>query len=158
MREAPAGAGDGHQACARGGAAALFAGLKQHIKESGTRRALFLLLRCNRMKKRIIWDDYTFYIDIDKAESFYSDAPQVFDCLSGYLPDLTRFLASLGIDIEKPLKYDLSDTSDLLYKTFGTFVSKTGYELDFYGEGKYVSVVIFSRENMMNVEVFGIMR
>ena len=107
--------------------------------------------------KKVIRDDYTFNIDIEKTESFYSDAPRTFDCLSGYLPDLTHFLTSLGIDIEKPVKYDPNDTSDLLYRTFGSFTSKTGYELDFYGEGKFVSVVIFAGENIMNIEVFGIM-
>lgn len=107
--------------------------------------------------KKVIRDDYTFDINIEKTESFYADAPQVFDCLSEYLPDLTYFLASLGIDIEKPVKYNKNDTSDLLYRTFGTFTSKTGYELDFYGEDKYVSVAISARENIMDIEVFGIM-
>jgi hypothetical protein len=106
--------------------------------------------------KKVIRDDYIFYIDSEKAESFYSNTPRVFDCLCEYLPDLTHFLASLGIDIEKPVKYDLNDTSVLSYVKFGSFTSKTGYELDFYDEGQYVSVVILERENIMNIQVFGI--
>ena len=80
-------------------------------------------------------DDYVFDIDIEKTKRFYFDTPKVFVCLSGYLPELTHFMASLGIDIEKPVKYNLSGTSDLLYRTFGTVSSKNGYELDFYRGG-----------------------
>jgi len=108
--------------------------------------------------KKIIRDDYVFDIDIEKTKSFYSEAPKVFDCLSKYLPELTHFIASLGIDIEKPVKYDLADTYDLLYTTFGTVSSKNGYELDFCGADKYVSVVVISaRENIIAIKVFGIM-
>lgn len=115
--------------------------------------------------KKVIMDDYIFDIDIEKTESSYSDAPRVFNCLSEYLPELTHFLELLGIDIEKPVKYDPDEMHDLLYTTFGTFTSKTGYEIDFYGEDKYVSVVIFKNEtkykasvheDIINVEVFGI--
>ncbi len=77
--------------------------------------------------KKIIVDDYIFDIDIEKTESSYSNAPRVFDCISEYLPELTHFLESLGIDIEKPVKYDPDDTYDLFYTTFGTFTTKTGY-------------------------------
>jgi len=116
--------------------------------------------------KKVIRDDYVFDIDIEKAIRFYADSPKAFNGLSGYLPELTQFMASLGIDIEKPVKYDLSDTYDLLYKTFGTYTTIAGYELDFYGEEKYVSVVIFPNniksklsvpENIIYVEVFGVM-
>lgn len=116
--------------------------------------------------KKVIIDEYVFDTDIEKTKRFYLDKPKVFDCLSGYLPELTHFMASLGIDIEKPVKHNLSDMSDLLYTTFGTFTTKTGYELDFYGENKYVSVVIFENEtkykvslheDIINVEVLGIM-
>lgn len=116
--------------------------------------------------KRVIRDDYVFDIDIEKAKSFYSDLPRVFNGLSEYLPELTRFMASLGIDIEKPVKYNPDDTYDLLYRTCGTFTTKTGYELDFFGEDKYVSVVPFENEtkhkrsgskDIINIAVFGIM-
>lgn len=106
--------------------------------------------------KKVIRDDYVFDIDIEKTKSFYSDAPKVFDCLSEYLPELTHFMALLGIDIEKPVKYDPNDKYDLLYKTFGTVASKNGYELDFYGEDKYVSVVVYACKNIITIEVFGI--
>lgn len=115
--------------------------------------------------KKVIIDDFVFDIDIEKTKRFYLDTPKVFDCLYEYLPELTHFMESLGIDIEKPVKYDMDDTHDLLYTTFGTVTTKTGYELDFYGEDKYVSVAIFkneskykvsAHENIINVEVFGI--
>lgn len=107
--------------------------------------------------KKVIRDDYVFEIDFEKTKMFYLDTPKVFDCLSGYLPELTHFMASLGINIEKPVKYNRSDTSDLLYRTFGTVSSKNGYELDFYGEDKYVSVVVIpAHENIISIEVFGI--
>ena len=107
--------------------------------------------------EKIIRDDYVFDIDIEKTKSFYSDAPKMFNCLSEYLPELTHFMALLGIDIEKPVKYDPNDTYDLLYTTFGTVASKNGYELDFYGEDKYVSVVVMlARKNIITIEVFGI--
>lgn len=107
--------------------------------------------------KKIIRDNYIFDIDLRKSKSFYSNAPKVFDGISEYLPELTHFLVSLGIDIEKPVKYDPNDTYDLLYTTFGTVSCKDGYELDFYGEDKYVSVVVTdSRENIITLEVFGI--
>ena len=115
--------------------------------------------------KRVIRDDYVFGIDIEKAKSFYFYLPRVFNGLSEYLPELTRFMTSLGIDIEKPVKYDPNDTYDLLYRTYGTFTTKTGYELDFFGKGKYVSVVPLENETKhkqsgskgtINVAVFGI--
>ncbi|PKM73705.1 MAG: hypothetical protein CVU91_01215 [Firmicutes bacterium HGW-Firmicutes-16] len=62
--------------------------------------------------EKVIWDDYVFSIDIKRAKGFYSDAPKVLDGLSEYLPELTCFIASLGIDIEKPVKYDPDDTYD----------------------------------------------
>ena len=84
--------------------------------------------------------------------------PIIFNGLSEYLPELTHFLSSLGIEIEKPVKYDPNDTYDLLYKTFGTVTSKNGYEIDFYGENKYVSVVVISDpDNTIIIEVFGIL-
>lgn len=115
--------------------------------------------------KKVIRDDYTFYIDIEKKQCIYTDAPRVFGGHSEYLPELINFLASLGIDIEKPVVYNLNDTYDLLYMAFGNFNTKTGYKLDFYSEDKYVSVVIFENKtkykqstpaNVINLEVFGI--
>jgi hypothetical protein len=107
--------------------------------------------------EKVIRDDYVFDIDIEKAKGFYSDAPKVFDGLTEYLPELTCFMASLGIDIEKPVKYDPNDAYDFLYTTFGTVTSKNGYELDFYGEDKYVSVAVISAcESVITIEVFGI--
>ncbi len=108
--------------------------------------------------KRVMRDDYVFEIDMEKANSFYSDKQKVFDGISDYLPELTQFLASLGIDIEKPMKYDLNDSTDLVYKTFGKVSSVNGYELDFYGEDIFISVVIIStHENIITFEIFGIM-
>ena len=106
--------------------------------------------------EKVIKDGYVFDIDMERTKNFYSYAPQVFNRLFEYLPELTHFLASLGIDIEKPLKYDLNNTYDLLYRTFGSCTSKEGYELDFYGENKYVSVVIYNREVFLEIEVLGI--
>lgn len=106
--------------------------------------------------KTVTKDDYIFFIDTEKAESYYCATPKIIDRLAGYLPDLTQFLASLGIDIEKPVVYDLNDPSDLLYKTFGTFTYKDGYEIDFYGEDKMVSVVVYAREDIIEVVLFGV--
>ncbi len=116
--------------------------------------------------KRVIRDDYVFDIDIEKAKSFYSDLPRVFNGLSEYLPELTRFMTLLGIDIEKPVKYAPNDMYDLLYRTYGTFTTETGYELDFLGEDIYVSVIPSKNEtkhkqsgskDIINVTVLGIM-
>lgn len=107
--------------------------------------------------KKVIRDDYVFNIDIEKTKSLYSNMPIIFDGLSEYLPELTHFFVSLGIDIEKPVKYDLNDTYDLLYTTFGSVSSKNGYELDFHRKDKYVSVAVVSaHENIISLEVFGI--
>ena len=51
--------------------------------------------------EKTIRDDYVFEIDIEITKSFYSNAPKVFNQLSGYLTELTHFMTSLGIDIEK---------------------------------------------------------
>lgn len=104
--------------------------------------------------EKVIWDDYVFDINIEKTKGFYYDTPKVFGGLTEYLPELTCFMASLGIDIEKPVKYS---PGDFLYTTFGTVTSKNGYELDFYGEDKYVSVAVISAcEDVITIEVFGI--
>jgi len=108
--------------------------------------------------EKVIIDNYVFDIDVEKTKRFYLDRPKVFDWLAGYLPELTHFMAMLGIDIEKPVKYNQDDVTDLLYKAFGVVSSKNGYELDFYGEDKFVSVVVFvpAHENIITIEVFGI--
>jgi hypothetical protein len=63
----------------------------------------------------------------------------------------------IGICVDKPENGDLRDVSDFLYTTLGTVTSKNGYEFDFYGEYKFVSVVVISaRDNIIKLEVFGI--
>lgn len=107
--------------------------------------------------EKVIRDDYVFEIDIEKTEALYSHLPRISASLSGYLPELTQFFGSLGIDIEKPIKYKPGDTSDLLYRTYGTYTCGQGYEMDFYGKDKFVSVVVHARQRYVDVEVFGVL-
>lgn len=109
---------------------------------------------------QITRNDYIFEIDIDVTRTFYAESKKVFDGLSDYLPELTDFLSSLGIDMDKPVKYNrygTYETDDLVYQVFGKVTWREGYEIDFYGKDKYVSVVVSSKKDgNIFLEVFGI--
>lgn len=100
---------------------------------------------------------YIFNIDINATKSIYNHIPKEVFKISDYLPELTNFLFSLGIDINKPIKYNLNDSSDLVYIAVGKYTCEHGYEIDFYGDDKFVSTVFYMKEkNHIEIEVFGI--
>lgn len=61
--------------------------------------------------------------------------------MAEYLPELTEFFDMAGVDIRKPLNPEVGNR--LCYLAFGTATSQTGYELDFYGFEKFISIVLY---------------
>nr|WP_326185359.1 hypothetical protein [uncultured Oscillibacter sp.] len=105
--------------------------------------------------RAILYEDYIFHTDAAANRQDYARRPAAPVALSGYLPELTAFLDTLGIDINKP-RPPFGDFSDLCYDIQGTFSTASGCELDFSAPGKYVSCVLFGKNGRITVEVFGI--
>lgn len=81
--------------------------------------------------------------------------------INDYLPELTDFFSHIGVGIQKPYAFDKGDTTDLCYYAFGKAVPEKGheYEIDFYGENKFVSVVLVkgdTENERFVVELFGV--
>lgn len=103
----------------------------------------------------ILYKDSIIYTDPDANRRGYAQRPAAPVVLSDYLPELTAFLDTLGIDINRP-RPPFEDLSCLCYDIRGTFFSSTGYELDFSAPGKYVSCVLHGGNGRVTVEVFGV--
>lgn len=103
----------------------------------------------------VLYQDYTFFTDVEANRRGYALRPAALVPLAAYLPELTAFLDGLGIDINKPAP-PFDDRSDLCCDIQGTFFSAAGYELDFSAPGKYVSCVLHGGHDRVTVEVFGI--
>lgn len=99
-------------------------------------------------------DDWQFDIDIQKTQLMYFTRLKPIIDAQAQLPELANFLSELGIDIEKPDKYN-SDFSDVLYTCVGSAKSKTNYEIDMYGKEQFISIVIYNMNDTVILEVFG---
>ena len=76
---------------------------------------------------------YRFRIDRERTRAAYEKRPSAGNWLRGALPELSEFLAALGIDVERP-DNGAEDWSDLVYTVYGTFQAyEGGYEIDFSG-------------------------
>lgn len=100
---------------------------------------------------------YRFRIDRERTRAAYEKRPSAGNWLRGALPELTEFLAALGIDVEKPDE-SAEDGSDLVYTAYGTFQAYAGgYEIDFSGPGKLASCCLFQADaDSFRAEVFGL--
>ena len=82
---------------------------------------------------------YRFRIDRERTRAAYEKRPSAGNWLRGALPELSEFLAALGIDVERP-DNGAEDCSDLVYTAYGAFQAyEGGYEIDFSGPEKSVS-------------------
>lgn len=95
--------------------------------------------------KQIKFDDWTFDIDIDKTLAYYRMRSSLSEktFLKRFPESLKDFLTQCGVDYEKPCE-NRSETYNIYY-VYGTAHDDTGhgYELDFYDEDKYASIVIY---------------
>ena len=98
--------------------------------------------------------DWQFNIDIQKTQLMYCKRLKSRIDAQNQLPELVDFLSELGIDIERPDKYN-SDFSDVLYTCAGSAKSETNYEIDIYGKEQYISLVVFNKNDIVIFEVFG---
>ncbi len=98
--------------------------------------------------------DWQFDIDIQKTRLIYKSRLDNIINRSKQLPELTNFLNELGIDIGKPDRYD-SDFSHVTYTCIGNAVSENGYEIDMYGKNKYLSIIVYSEDDIVRLEIFG---
>lgn len=97
---------------------------------------------------------WQFNVDIQKTQLKYSDRLKSIIDAQSQLPELLNFLSELGIDIEKPDKYN-SDFSDVVYTCIGSAQSETNYEIDMYGKEQYISIVVYNKNGSVMLEVFG---
>ena len=100
---------------------------------------------------------YLFHIDWERTHATYEKRLSAGSWLRGALPELTEFLADLGIDVERP-DNSAEDWSDLVYTAYGTFQAyEGGYEIDVSGPEKPASCCLFQiAEDRFCVEVFGL--
>ena len=100
---------------------------------------------------------YHFRIDRERTRAAYEKRPSAGSWLRGALPELSEFLADLGIDVERP-DNGAEDCSDLVYTAYGAFQAyEGGYEIDFSGPEKSVSCCLFQvAEDRFCIEVFGL--
>ncbi len=90
--------------------------------------------------KTVSYQDWTFVVDVEKTKLICGEIHPSAAVLRGFLPELTGFLKSLAIDIDKPIE---RTDGELIYQFFGTAFSEQGYEIDFYGADKFASVVVY---------------
>jgi len=88
-------------------------------------------------------NDWIFCIDIEKTRNYYARQlalPEIL-FLDKYPDSMKAFLAQCGVDFEKPCA--AASESDNMYYLYGTAHSDEGYELDFYGENQFASIVVY---------------
>lgn len=98
--------------------------------------------------------DWRFDIDIQRTQLIYIRRTDNIINRDKQLPELTNFLNELGIDIEKPDRYN-SDFSDVIYTCIGNADSENRYEIDMYGKNQYISIVVYNEDDIVTLEVFG---
>lgn len=101
--------------------------------------------------------NWKFNVNIEKTQMLYTNRAKIEINAQNQLPELVDFLNKLGIDIEKPDEYN-SDLSDVVYKFIGNAESETGYEIDMYGKEQFVSIVVYNKNGLVLLEVFGMIR
>ncbi|MCL2677880.1 MAG: hypothetical protein FWE85_02375 [Clostridiales bacterium] len=94
------------------------------------------------MKRIEFENDWVFDIDVESIKDYYGKQK---DCADKQyikrLPDsLKDFLAQFGIDYEKPCVNNKD--IGLTFYVYGTAYTTIGFELDFYGENQFASIVI----------------
>ena len=102
---------------------------------------------------------WLFTIDEERCTELYNSMDEKESKLRTYLPELTAFFDSVCVDITKPCDHG-NDPADLCFWSFGSAISEKGYELDFYGENKFVSVVVSNSvliPGRIDFEVFGVL-
>jgi len=99
--------------------------------------------------------DWQFNVDIQETQLMYNSnmLKSIID-VNSQLPELVDFLSELGINIEKPDKYNL-DFSDVIYTYIGSAESETNYEIDMYGKEQFISIVVYHKNGIVILEVFG---
>ncbi len=98
---------------------------------------------------------WQFNIDIHKTQLMYSNRLKLIVDANSQLPELVNFLGEVGIDIEKPDEYN-SDLSDVVYTFIGNAKSENGYEIDMLGKEQYIAIVIYNKNGLVMLEVFGL--
>lgn len=97
---------------------------------------------------------WQFNVDIQKTQLMYKDRLKSVIDAHNQLPELVNFLNELGIDIEKPDECN-PDFSDVVYTCIGSTKSETNYEIDMYGKEQYISIVVYNKNGLVKLEVFG---
>ena len=107
--------------------------------------------------KKYCYSGWTYKIDEQETLCFYKKQQPVFNDIADKIPQLTQFLIELCVDISKPCNY-CESTSDLLYYVYGEAKSETGYEIDFYGDNAFATVVmlIMDTKDIFLMEIFGL--
>ena len=101
---------------------------------------------------------YCFRLDRERTRAVYEKRPSAGNRLRSALPELTAFLADLGVDIERP--DDMAeDGSDLVYTAYGAFYAYGGgYEIDFSAPERFASCCLFqAAPDRFRIEVFGLL-
>ncbi len=98
--------------------------------------------------------DWHFIVDIKNTQLMYNDRIESLIDAHNQLPELVDFFIELGIDIQKPDEYN-SGFSDVVYTFIGSAKSETKNEIDMYGNEKYISIVVYNKNNTVLLEVFG---
>jgi hypothetical protein len=88
--------------------------------------------------KQVKYKDWVF--DIEKTQDYYKRKMILSDksLLSNYPESMKTFLAQCGIDCRKPC----SISKAITYCVYGTARSNKGYELDFYDNHQFASIMI----------------
>ena len=115
---------------------------------------------------RISCMGWTFSFHRDRTRRLNRTLPQADPEICDCLPELCRLLEQLGLDLQRPVSQCSEDGACYLF--LGTAHAPDGFELDFYGPGRYQSVVVHPcpqgyredgldiREPCVLLEVFGL--
>ena len=109
---------------------------------------------------------WTFSFHRERSQRLNRTVPQAGPEVRGCLPELRELLEQLGLELQRPAFRCSGGAACYLF--LGTAYSQDGFELDFYGPGRYQSVVVHPcpqghREDGLNIqepcvllEVFGL--
>ena len=116
--------------------------------------------------ERLSCKGWTFSFHRDRTRRLNRTLPQARPEIRGCLPELGELLEQLGLDLQRPVSRGPGD--GVCYLFLGTAHAPDGFELDFYGPGRYQSVVVHPcpqgyredgldiREPCVLLEVFGL--
>ena len=80
------------------------------------------------------------FVNQKKTQTFSRSLPEARAGRESLPPAAAVLFAALGIQPERPLPW--AQYGSRCYLLFGTAESETGFELDFYGPGRYVAAVV----------------